>query len=95
MLDLAGLKAIPAGIVFAEGLVANAPDGVYMSNNRVSQQLMWVARKGGGHDDWAIYIHWADMGRDYVLNHGDKVMNDSNIQKLVPCTKEVIDRYRF
>lgn len=96
MLTFEQLKQIPEGEIFAEGVVINAPSGIFMSTSRIDGRLLWLAKKGHGHHDWAIYIHWEDMGREYVSReHGDKVMDKANILKLVPCDGKTLDRYRF
>ena len=66
-----------------------------MTNTNIGKKLLWVARRGGGPSDWAIYTHWQEMGIDYVLSNGDKVRDRENVKKLVPCTKEALDEYRF
>jgi len=93
MLDLEMLKIIPAGTVFGEGIVIDNPDGINMTNS--GKDLRWVAKKGFGYDDWAIYIHWADNDILFVAEQGDKVNWEDNIRKLVPCTDEVYEKYRF
>ena len=94
MLTLEQLKAMPPGTVFAQGEAENSPDGIYMTSYRIGDPLLWVAKRGGVHD-WAIYIHWADQGRDFVISNGDKVMDKANIKKLVPCEDEAFKMYRF
>ena len=79
--------------VFAEGIVANSPDGIYMINAFPGRRMIWVAKRGAI-PDWAIYIHWEDNGREFVLEQGDKVLGKDNIQKLVPCDDEALAMYR-
>jgi hypothetical protein len=57
-------------------------------------EVRWVAVIGGGHD-WAIYYHFSSHPVEYVRRSGDKVMTKSLIKRLVPCTDEALDRYRF
>lgn len=94
MLSIEQLKEMPPKTVFAQGEIENSPDGVYMTDTDVGKKMIWAAKRGGIHD-WAIYIHWADMGVDYVISNGDKVTNEKNIQKLVPCTDEALKMYRY
>lgn len=94
MLTLQELKDMKPGIVFAHGTTTNDPQGVYMTDNDFGKPLIWAAKRGGIHD-WAIYIHWADNGLQYVIEHGDKVTNKANIQKLVPCDDEALQQYRY
>lgn len=94
-LTIEKLESIRNGEIIAQGVVSNSPKGVFITQEYKGRELLWVAKKGHGYNDWAIYIHWADYGLDYVLTNGDKVMNPSNIQKLVPCSKEVLAKYRY
>jgi hypothetical protein len=82
--------------IIAQGIIENSPSGLYMTSEpeAIGKKLMWVARRGGGHD-WTIYTHWEERGMDYVLKNGDKVTGKDNIQKLVPCTPEAMSMYRF
>lgn len=93
-LTLKMLDEITPSSVFAKGITTNSPDGIYMTNNDLGKNLLWVAKRGRI-NDWAIYIHWAERGEDYVIDHGDKVTSPSNIKKLVPCTDEAFNRYRY
>ena len=92
-LTIEDLKAMNPGEIFAEGTVENSPDGVFMTNSNIGKELCWVAKRGG-YWDWAIYIHWADKGRDFVITNGDKVMTDAFIKRLVPCNDEAFNMYR-
>jgi hypothetical protein len=94
MLTLQELKDMKPGIVFAHGTTVNAPTGIYMTNEDKGRELLWAAKRGGIHD-WAIYIHWADKGLKYVVEHGDKVTSPGNIKKLVPCDDEAFSMYRY
>ena len=94
MLTLEKLKEMPAGEVFATGFVENSPEGIYMTDQNKGKQLLWAAKRGGIHD-WAIYIYWADAGLSFVLSQGDKVTNEENIKKLVPCDEEAFKMYRY
>jgi hypothetical protein len=94
MLTLDQLKAMPPGIVFAQGEVENSPEGVYMTKSFPGRKLKWVAKRGGIHD-WAIYIHWADNDYEYVKCHGDKITYEKEIKKLVPCDHDAFKMYRY
>jgi len=93
MLTLEQLKAMPKHTIFATGIVKNSPDGIYMTNNREGDDLLWIAKRGEIHD-WAIYIHWEEMGKDFVISNGDKVTANSYIKKLVPCDDSALEMYR-
>ena len=87
-------NAIPDGEVIAKGEIENSPDGIFMTDTREGDLLKWVAKKGYG-NDWGIYIHWAESGYDFVIANGDKVNAEANIKKLVPCTDELFELYRY
>lgn len=94
LLTIEKLKAMQPGTVFAQGEVENTPQGIFMSDEQPGRKLCWVAKRGGYHD-WGIYIHWADRGYGYALTNGDKVINEANIKKLVPCDEEAFKMYRY
>jgi len=91
-LTLEELKAMEPGIVFAHGVIENSPDGLYMSNSNIGKKLIWVAKRGGIHD-WAIYVHWEELGIAHVLAEGDKV-SKYNVRKIVKCNDEALKWYR-
>ena len=93
-LTLEDLKEMQPFTVFATGITENSPDGIYMTNENLGKKLMWVAKRGEIHD-WAIYIHWAEYGEEYVRDYGDKVTSPTNIKKLVPCDEEAFKMYRY
>lgn len=93
MLTLDKLKSMEPEAIIATGTIQNHPDGLYMTNENIGKELLWVAKRGYYHD-WAIYCHWADSSMDYVLTNGDKITTDSNIKKLVPCDEEALRMYR-
>jgi hypothetical protein len=93
-LTLHELKQMEPGKVFASGLIENSPKGIYMTDHRPGDTMLWVAKRGRIHD-WAIYTHFAEHGKDYVLKHGEKVTFGSHIKKLVPCDDEAFSMYRF
>lgn len=94
LLTMAQLKAFKPGEVFATGTVLNNPDGIYMTDTDLNRPMLWVAKRGAV-DDWAIYIHWQDMGQAYVISNGDKVRSTKNIINLVPCDVDALAAYRF
>lgn len=94
-ITLEELVSYDAGSVFARGLTTNDRCGVYLADERYGDSMVWVAKKGHGHHDWTIYAYWVPTTEAYILKHGQKVMSRDNIMKLVPCTDEVFNRYRF
>jgi len=85
-------KVLPRGEIFATGVLPNSPEGLFMT--RGGGELRWVAMKGNGYDDWAIYCHWATWTESEIASNGDKVTDDEHIQRCVPCTDEVFKLYR-
>jgi hypothetical protein len=94
MLTLEDFNKIPDGTIFATGILPNSPEGLYMINTRVGDNLLWLAKKGYGHD-FAIYCHWQEKGFDFVEKEGDKLTTIDNIQKCVECSEEVLKLYRL
>lgn len=93
MLTIKMLKDMPEGTVFAQGIVENSPEGIYMTNSDIGRKMCWIAKRGGIHD-WAIYIHWADRSVDWIKENGDKIRGIENITKLVTCDEEALQMYR-
>lgn len=79
------------GEVFATGVLPNSPEGIFMT--RDGGELRWVAVKGYG-NDWAVYCHWSYHSKEFVKSSGDKVLTPEYIQRCVPCSDEVMKRYR-
>lgn len=92
-LTLEEFKKIPDGEVIASGILPNKPGGIYMTNNRLGDPLIWVAIKGFC-DDWAIYCHWEENGIEYVKTNGDKITEKFNILHCISCPDEVYNLYR-
>jgi hypothetical protein len=92
MLTLAELKAIPPNTIFARGVVENSPEGIFMT--RDGGLLRWVAVRGGIHD-WCIYCLFASSTWSAVKTRGDKITQEAHIKKLVPCTDEAFQMYRY
>jgi hypothetical protein len=90
-LTLQMLKDMEPGI-FATGTVSDNPVGVNMTNS--GKLLRWVAVRGGIHD-WKIYCHWAEHDEQWIKAQGDKITNEDNIRKLVPCDDEAFGMYAF
>ena len=91
MIDIEAFDRIPDGSFFASGVLPNSPEGIFMT--RGGGNLRWVAVKGYGYD-WSVYCHWDFHSEDYVSRSGDKVLTPEYIQRCVPCTEEVMKRYR-
>jgi len=94
MMTIEDFNRIPAGNIFLTGELANAPEGLYMSDYLRGDMLRWVAKKGYG-DDWCIYSYWAFAPIEWIVQHGDKVHTEKHIKLCVPCDDEVFSRYRY
>lgn len=85
-LDLKTFEKCEHNMVLATGVVTEP--------SLYSDPIRWVAVKGWG-DDWAIYYHKAIYEIVLVREQGDKINEANLIQNLVPCTQEVLDKYRL
>lgn len=91
MMDLEQFSKIEDGAIFASGELPDEPGGLNMTNS--GKMLRWIAKKGYG-NDWAIYCYWNTVSDETITAHGQKVSNNEHIQKCVPCTIEMMKRYR-
>lgn len=94
MLTLEELKNMKPFTVFSTGEIENSEDGIYMTNSNIGKKMIWIAKRGEIYD-WAIYIHWADKGIEFVEKSGDKIHSEKYIKKLVPCDAESFKMYRY
>lgn len=85
------LEKMDPHTVFATGIIADSPDGLFMTGS--GQDLRWVAYRGG-FPDWYIYCHWSDKSVEWVARRGDKVHNRQNILRVVQASEEALRRYR-
>lgn len=101
-LTIQDLKEIPAGKIFLTGIDT---DGIVQRGITVR----WIAKKGMGWDDWAIY--WLEINAEMQKKHiqhidvefqdeiiagyGHKLRQIPQIRKLVPCDIEVLEKYRW
>ena len=92
MLTEEKLKSMEGGEIIDTGVTIDNYTGINMSNS--DKVLRWVAVRGRGYWDWAIYIQLDTWSVDAVVNHGDKVNTKEYIQRLVPCDEEALKLYR-
>ncbi len=86
------LNAVPKHTIFATGILPDTEDGLFMANT--GKDLRWIAKTGQiGY--FCIYCHFADKSLEWIQDHGDKVCNERNIKRCVPCDDEVFKRYRY
>ena len=93
-MNLKEFNNLPPDFIFAKGIAINEPEGIYMTDFRRGDKLLWIAKKGYA-NDWCIYLHWEESGEAFVESNGDKVMNIVYIRRLVHCTDEVFTLYRY
>lgn len=94
MLTLQQLKDMKPGI-FAQGETVDSPEGCNVADT--GKVIKWVAVRGYIHD-WCIYTDNPYMPQDnfeMVKSNGDKISNEDNIKKLVPCDDEAFAMYRY
>ena len=91
MLTLKALKEMKPG-VFMKGVTVDDSTGCNMTGS--GKDLKWVASRGDIHD-WAIYVLFSDRSWEEVKSNGDKVYDEENIKKLVPCDNEAFEMYRY
>ena len=95
MLTIDQLKAMPSSNIIAQGTIENSKEGIWMTDVHPGRQLLWVAKRGDGYPDWAIYTWWANEADvEFVIKQGQKVTSEDNIRKLVPCTDKAYKMYR-
>jgi len=87
------LKDMPPATIFATGVAEDKPDGLFMVGS--GRKLRWVAVRGSGYWDWAIYCHFFEYDEEWIQKHGDKVCFESHIKKLVVCDDEAFGLYRY
>ena len=80
------LKEMKAGEIFATGT------GTYPELHE--KEIRWVAVRGEGMHDWAIYYHFSSKTIEEISHHGDKCFTESVKKRLVPCDKEAYKLYR-
>jgi hypothetical protein len=83
-----------------ENLKEIAPDSIFTTGTGLypelfSRPVRWVAVRGAGFHDWAIYYHHEHTPAEEVKNIGDKCTSPSVIKRLVPCSEAAFSLYRF
>ena len=92
MLTLEMLNSMPENTIFATGILLDNEDGLFMTGS--NKELRWIAVRGIV-NDWAVYCHTAEKSIEYIERVGDKVNDERNIKRCVPCSDEAFARYRF
>jgi len=60
----------------------------------INEEIRWVAVRGGGCPDWAIYYLRPDETVNHIKQEGDKMFTESVIKRLVPCDEKAWGMYR-
>jgi len=92
MLTLEKLKSLPQNEVFATGIMLDNEDGLFMLGS--NREIRFVAVTGAI-GDWAVYAHFAENSVESIRDYGDKVHDEQNIRRCVPCTDEAFAYYRY
>lgn len=87
MLTFTQLEAIEDDSVFATGTLTHP--------TLDKSEVRWIAKKGSGYNDWAIYYHHSKHDVEFIKTQGDKVTTESMIRALVPCDDQVYAKYRM
>jgi len=85
-LTIEKLKEMKHGKIFATGT------GTYPE--LTDKEVRWVACRGKGYHDWAIYYHLPSQDIYTIASNGDKCFTESVIKLLVPCNDEAYGLYR-
>ncbi len=92
MLTVDMLKAMPLGTIFAEGKAKDVEGELFMANT--GKELHWIAKRGHGPLDWAVYCHFSESDSEWIARHGAKVHHNEHIRFCVPCDDEALKEYR-
>jgi len=85
-LTFAQLKQMEPVSIFASGT------GLYPEVENVP--IKWVAVRGGIWD-WCIYYLEENESKERIKTNGHKIFTKSIIKRLVPCTEEAFNMYRY
>ena len=80
------------GDIIATGIVANAPEGLFMTNS--GGNLRYVAVVGGA-NDWCVYCHWSHHDVQFIKSQGDKVISRNNLSNILNFDDAVWGMYRL
>ena len=83
------------GEIFATGVVDNSKEGIEAFAFSPGDKLKWIAKVSNGDHSWAIYYHFADATNKIIKEYGIKVKDLETIKRLVPCTPEMLSKYRY
>lgn len=81
------LKAMSPRIIFATGVIEEPR--LYRS------AIRWVAVRGKGMPDWAIYYQAPTQSVEQIRDRGDKCFTEAVIKDLVKCDRDAFKMYRY
>lgn len=81
------LKLMKAGQIFLAGTILD--QRIYI------KYIRWVAVRGLGFHDWAIYYLVEDYDFVDIAKHGDKIFAKEVIKDLVDCDDDAFNLYRY
>lgn len=86
------LDVLPEGSIFAIGITTDNKDGFNMSDS--GREIGWIAKKGDGGNDWAVYTHFTNHDLFFIQTQGDKVHPREYIENVLQFDDAVWERYR-
>lgn len=93
MLTVELLQEMAPGEIFSRGIFKDDHIGInFMWSGLL---LKWIACRGQGYHDWAIYIGSLGDSEDYIQSGGDKLGNIDSITRLVSCDVDALKLYRM
>lgn len=92
MLTATDLKNMKPGNIIAHGTMTDNTLGINIVGSGI--MIGWIAIRGKGMHDWAIYYAEDWRSIEWIREQGDKIHDFETIKRLVPCTQEALDLYR-
>ena len=87
-LELEDLEQTSNGQIIAMG------KGYYPDIEK-DEDINWIAEKGHGGNDFAIYWISAKQPIMTTTHNGEKLLDMKMVQELLNCSEEVLERYRL
>ncbi len=94
------LKAIESAAIFESG--TTEIEHPWNANEKL--KVKWVAKRGDGFHDWAIYHSFHDnltligdhlvASNARIASNGQKLYDTKKVQELVPCDRDALALYR-
>lgn len=84
--------ALENATIFATGVTTDTSDGLHMMGT--GKEIIWIAKKGDGGHDWAVYTHYSNRDLYFIQTQGDKVYNRDSIANILDIDDDMWERYR-